>query len=345
MNERQLVARARELFSDRIGDDAAVVGGQVFTTDMLVENVDFTRHTPLPSIARKALAVNLSDLAAMGAAPAYALLSLALPPWAAERADELLASFASAAKQHRIEIVGGDFSRAELLTISVTAIGTIVTRPLLRSGARRGDRVFLSRPIGGAAAGLHLLHVIPSVARDLGGWGREQDESQPLPPRFLADAGFLADARNDISYAERELVESAIRRPLEPEPESALGVALAAIEEVTACIDVSDGLSTDLHHLCEASRCGAEIERERIPIFPDLLTHGPRLGIRVSDVVLHGGEEYALLFTASLRESELSARLGRPVYAIGRITAEAGVLLKENGIARPLEPRGFDHFA
>lgn len=308
MTEGQLVARAKELFSNRIGDDAAVIDGQVFTADMLVEDVDFTRVTPLRLVARKALAVNLSDLAAMGAQPMYALLSLALPAWASESADELLTAFAEAAKQHAIEIVGGDFSRAEKLTIAITAIGRVVTRPLLRSGAKAGDRVYVSRPIGGSATGLVLL-----------------DKEPP-------------------SYAEREFVESAIRRQLDPEPEVALGLALARIAEVTACIDISDGLSTDLHHLCDASQCGVEIERERIPIFPDLLAYGPKLGIRVSDVVLHGGEEYALLFTSSLRESEMSRVLGRPVYAIGRITRDRGVVLKEDGVPRPLEARGYDHF-
>src|SRR5688572_7204584 len=124
---------------------------------MLVEDVDFTRATPLRFVARKSLAVNLSDLAAMGAAPAYALLSLALPPWALEGADEMLVAYAEAAREHGIEIVGGDFSRAEKLTISVTAIGRIITRPLLRSGARPGDRVYVSRPIGGSGAGFALL--------------------------------------------------------------------------------------------------------------------------------------------------------------------------------------------
>jgi thiamine-monophosphate kinase len=312
VNESQLVARVRELFSTRIGDDAAIVpvekGDQVFTTDMLVENVDFTRATPLRFVARKSLAVNLSDIAAMGAKAELALLSLALPEWAREHVDELLTAYASAAKEHGIEIIGGDFSRAERLTISVTAIGRIVTRPLLRSGAKRGDRIYLSRPVGGAAAGLKLLE------------------------------------QSTDSYAEREFVESAIRRQLDPEPELALGLALAAIAEVTSCIDVSDGLSTDLHHLCDASNCGAEVEKERIPVFPDLLAYGPKLGIAVRDAVLHGGEEYALLFTSSLPESQMSARVGRPVYAIGWMTAERGVILKENGIARPLEAAGFDHF-
>lgn len=308
MNESQLVARVRELFSPRIGDDAAVLENQVLTTDLLIEDVDFTRATPLRFIARKSLAVNLSDLAAMGAAPAYALLSLGMPEWAREHADELLVAYAEAAREHGIEIVGGDFSRAEKLTISVTAIGRIVTRPLLRSGARPGDRVYVSRPIGGSAAGLSLL------------------------------------GKDPAAYAHREFVESAIRRQLDPEPELALGIALARIPEVTSCIDISDGLSTDLHHLCDASQCGAEIEKERIPVFPDLLSYGARFGINVKDAVLHGGEEYALLFTSSLRESELSTKLGRPVYAIGRMTKSRDVVLKEDGVPQPLEARGWDHF-
>ena len=313
MNEAQLVARVRELFSPRIGDDAAVVpiesGIHVFTTDMLVEDVDFTRAIPLRLIARKSLAVNLSDLAAMGATPAWALLALALPPWALAKADEMLVSYAEAARQHGIEIIGGDFSRAEKLTISVTAVGRVASRPLLRSGAKPGDRVYLSRPIGGSGAGFALLGKDPEA------------------------------------YEHREFVESAIRRHVDPEPEVALGIALAAIPQVTSCIDVSDGLSTDLHHLCDASLFGAEIEKERIPVFPDLLNYGHRFGINVRDVVLHGGEEYALLFTSSLRESELSTKLRRPVYAIGRITRERGVVLKEDGIAAPLPARGYDHFA
>ncbi len=308
MKEAQLVARVRELFSNRIGDDAAIVDDRVYTTDLLVEDVDFTRAIAPRLIARKSLAVNLSDLAAMGATPSYALLALALPPWALEHVDEMLEAYAAAARDWRIEIVGGDFSRSEKLTISVTAIGRIVTRPLLRSGAKAGDRIYLSRPVGGSGAGFALL------------------------------------GKDAAAYAQREFIESAIRRHVDPEPELELGLALAHIPEVTSCIDVSDGLSTDLHHLCEASNCGAEIEKERIPVFPDLQTFGGRLGIDVRDVVLHGGEEYALLFTSSLTESQMSARVGRPVYAIGRMTRDRGVLLKEEGVARPLNAGGWDHF-
>ena len=317
MNEKELIARARELFSPRIGDDAAVVGEQVITVDMLVEDVDFTRDIPLRYIARKALAVNLSDIAAMGATPRHALVALAIPAWARTSIDEFFVALRDAARQYDVEIVGGDLSRADKLVAAVTVAGTINDRPLLRSGAKKGDRIFVSRPIGGAAAGLHLLR---------NGWTID------------------GTAPREVGFSHREFALSAIRRQIDPEPEIELGARLAAMREVTACIDISDGLSTDLQHLCEASGCGAEIERERIPIFPDLLGAGSSLEIPVQDAVLHGGEEYALLFTASLRESDLSTRLGRAVYAIGRITAEHEMVLKENGIARPLEPRGWDHF-
>ena len=311
MTEKQLVARVRELFSTKIGDDAAIVDSHVVTTDMMIEDIDFTRAAPLRLIARKSLAVNLSDIAAMGARPWYALVSLGLPDWIHADIDAFLVAMRDAANGWKIEIVGGDFSRAEKLTISVTATGKIEKRALLRSGAKPGDRIYVSRPIGGSTAGLHLL------SRDV----------------------------TSLPFVQREFANSAIARHLDPEPEIDLGLALAGIAEVTSCIDISDGLSTDLHHLCDSSQCGAEIERERIPVFPDLLEFGPRLGVRVRDAVLHGGEEYALLFTASMRESELSARVRRPVYAIGRITSERGVMVKENGVAQPLEALGWDHFS
>src|SRR5204862_7196508 len=151
--------------------------------------------------------------------------------WGARKADELLASFAEAAKQHAIEIVGGDFSRGEKLTIAITAIGKIVTRPLLRSGAKPGDRIYLSRPIGGSATGLHLLDVIPSVSEGPGRAGPRNAHPPAQAPRY---------ARDDRSYADRESAESAMRRPRDPEREVGLGLALARIAEVTSCIDVSD---------------------------------------------------------------------------------------------------------
>ena len=318
MNENDIVRRLREIFSPRIGDDAAVLNHEVVTTDMLVEDVDFTRDTPPDLLARKSLAVNLSDLAAMGATPAWALSSFAIPEWFMPHLDRFLEALAAAAREHRIEIVGGDLSRSEKFVISIVAAGRVASRPLLRSGARPGERIYLSRPVGGSAAGFSLLQK---------GW----TISGPAPL--------------SLGYAHEEFARSAIRRHLDPQPEIALGIALAAVPEISACIDVSDGLSVDLHHLCDASGCGAEIEHQRIPLFPDLLGSAASLSISVRDAVLHGGEEYALLFTSSLRESELSSLVGRPVYNIGRITLEKGVRIRDESGVRPLEPRGWDHFA
>jgi thiamine-monophosphate kinase len=241
--------------------------------------------------------VNLSDLAAMGAQPRYAVVALGLPPWV--NVNMLTDALAEAAREHEIEIVGGDLSRAEKLIIAITAIGE-AKQPLLRSGARAGDRIYVSRPLGGAAAGL----------------------------------AFLGKPLDDMPYALREFAQSAVQRQIDPEPEVELGMKLVGI--ATSCIDVSDGLSTDLGHLCDASNVGAEITRERIPVFPGLIESG----LNVRDAVLNGGEEYALLFTSRLRESEISARVGRPVYAIGRIVEERGVRID----GKPLPPRGWDHF-
>jgi thiamine-monophosphate kinase len=301
--EAELIARLSKLFP-KAGDDAAVIGDEVITTDMLVEDVDFTTAIPLRFIARKALAVNLSDIAAMGATPKWALVALAIPQHV--DANALIDAIAEAAA-NRIEIIGGDLSRADKLVISITMCGT-PPRPLLRSGARPGDRLYVSRPLGASQAGLQLIQRFGALE----------------PP-------------SGLPYATRELMLSVIRRHIDPEPETALGVALAQVAEVTACIDISDGLSTDLHHLCDASGAGAEIEKQRIPVFPELQL----AGVDVGEAVLNGGEEYALLFTSSLREAELSSRLKRPVYAIGRIARERGVRL--DGVDLP--PRGWDHFA
>jgi thiamine-monophosphate kinase len=296
-SEHEIVARLRQLFP-RTGDDAAVIGDQVITVDMLIEDIDFTQNVPLRFIARKSLAVNLSDLAAMGAQPRYAVVALGLPEWV--NSEMLTDAFAEAAREYDIEIVGGDLSRSDKLVIAITAIGE-AKQPILRSGARPGDRIYVSRPLGGAAAGL----------------------------------AFLGKPLDDMPYALREFAQSAVQRQIDPEPEVELGMKLVGV--ATACIDVSDGLSTDLDHLCEASNVGAEITRERVPVFPGLIESG----LNVRDAVLNGGEEYALLFTSRLRESELSTRTGRPVYAIGRIVEGRGVMLD----GQPLEPRGWDHFA
>ena len=150
MSENEIIARLSRLFP-RIGDDAAVLDDLVITTDMLVEDVDFTRAIPSEFVARKSLVANLSDLAAMGATPAYAVVALGAPPYL--DIEGFMSAMAAAAAAYKIEIVGGDLSRADKMIVSIAAAGR-AERPLLRSGANDGDRVYVSRPLGGSAAGL-----------------------------------------------------------------------------------------------------------------------------------------------------------------------------------------------
>ena len=234
-------------------------------------------------------------------------------------------SLALHAARHRIELIGGDLSASETLIIAITAIGRQESGALLRSGARTGDRIYVSRPVGAAAAGLELLQL---------GWQISSDGVVAAPKGL----------ERTVGYAQREFAASVIRRQVSPDPEVSLGIELAALGGITACIDMSDGLSSDLRHICEASAKGAMVEWERIPAFPDLLTVGRTLGIQSDRAVLHGGEDYALLFTSSSRESELSSRLGRPVYAIGRITEGPDILLERDGKTMPLPDEGHDHF-
>lgn len=329
-NEAALIARFRDAFPPLeegvgIGDDAAIIpttSSTVITSDLFVEGVDFTREIPPRFVGAKSLSANLSDLAAMGSAPSYFLISLGIPPGGFD-IDGMISGMAEVAKRYQIILVGGDLSRSDQLLISITALGSAGERSLLRSDGKAGHGLFLSRPVGGAQAGLQLLK---------SGWSIRSDGSVVAPGQIF-------------SFTDRELAASAIRRHVSPEPEVDLGLRLAGIREVGACIDISDGLSTDLDHLCRASGCGALIEKARIPVFEGLAAAAPTLGIDVASSVLHGGEEYALLFTSTLTESELSSRVQRPVYRIGWLTSGSEILLEDGGKSLVLKPGGFDHFA
>ncbi|MBI2214752.1 MAG: thiamine-phosphate kinase, partial [Acidobacteria bacterium] len=263
-SERELLDTIRRAFPEAaatlgIGDDAAILSlgaPGVFTKDILVEEVDFYADADPRHLAEKCLAVNLSDLAAMGARPVAFLLSLAMPDRFLSSFHAFVDSLARASARHRVTLIGGDLSRSAQLAICVTAIGEAPLRPLLRSAARPGDRVFVSRPIGGAAAGFELLRR---------GW-RLDDARTAVPPTAIR-----------ASFEQRAFAQSALLQHLTPEPEVALGERLATLEVVHACIDLSDGLSTDLGRLCEASSCGAVVEWERLPPLSGLASIGASL--------------------------------------------------------------------
>jgi thiamine-monophosphate kinase len=281
----------------------------VLKTDAIVVGVHTLPGDPPDLVARKALRVNLSDLAGKGARPLGYMLALVLP---ADTREAWLARFAAGLgadqKEFGIPLLGGDMTRTPgPPTIAITAVGEAqARRPLLRGGARRGDAVFVSGTIGDAALGLLALE---GKLRTLAAAHR----------RFLAGRYHL------------------------PEPRLALGRAIAPL--ATAAMDVSDGLVADLGHICAASGCGAEIELAAVPASPAAQQAGERHALRR----ITGGDDYELLFTAPLgAEAGLRAaarRTGVPITRIGRIVARPGVrVLGPEGSEVRVEHRGWQHF-
>ncbi len=322
MDEFQLIRRIERELSRaaapdarvivNIGDDAAVVlpdGDRVVaTTDSLVENVHFRWDwCKPPDVGYKAVAVNLSDLAAMGARPLALLLSLCLPRSGGEAmAVGIATGVGEAARAFGVRVVGGNVSAIEgPCVVTVTALGEPVAAPMLRSGARPGDRILVSGRPGEAALGLAVLRSSPDRVR---------------------------------KYAR---MVQAFRRP---RPDIELGVRLAVQPGVHALIDVSDGLLADLGHILAASGVGAHIEAETLPISPSMRRCGREVDMDVVDASLSGGEDYVLLTCVDHAASLAVQELG--MTDIGAVTNQRGrVLVREDGRARPVKDRGYRHFA
>ncbi|HXH07758.1 MAG TPA: thiamine-phosphate kinase [Vicinamibacterales bacterium] len=305
------------------GDDAAVaepVRGEldVLTADALVEGIHFDwRFCAAADVGYKALAVSLSDLAAMGATPRAALLSLAVrAEWPAAEAEAFLDGFLELAAAHGVALVGGNITRSPAgLIASVTAWGSVRRRRILRrDGARPGDHIYVTGTIGAGGAGLRAL-------ADAAG-----EPTRPLPEPLLACA----------------------RRYRRPEPRVRLGRLLGRARAATSCIDLSDGLADGLHRLAEASGLGFVVEEALVPV-----DQGARALVeaRGGDPVLQAaawGDDYELLFTSSprmRRALEAVVRLGRglPVTRIGVVTREPGVRVRR-GDREDAMPEGYAHF-
>lgn len=317
-----------------IGDDAAMVaaeGGQplLITTDMLLEGVHFQRRWGRPrELGRKALAVNLSDIAAMGGRPLYALWGLAIPPDGTTLAEieALLDGLEEEAAQAGVTLIGGDTCASQSgLVLAVTLLGALSGgRALLRSGAKPGDRLWVTGTLGGAAAGLLALEQGLRPGAD---W-----------PAGLPRPGWLGPA-------EEAAIDAALRAHLMPAPRLTAGQALVGC--ATAMIDLSDGLASDVRHLCAESGVTARILASRIPIHPGAAVMA-RLTFRVAlDLALRGGEDYELLFTASDDPRPLLAEAapGLPVTWIGDVAASPvpPALIHADGREEALGG-GFDHF-
>ena len=312
-----------------IGDDAAAIVPDrnrhiVVTTDSLIEDVHFRRAWTAPrAIGHKALAVNLSDLAAMGATPRACLLSLALPAsFPLDDFDQLIDGLTSLAARTGAPLAGGNLTRSPgPVVVDVTAIGSAHPRRILtRRGGRPGDLLFVSGRVGGAAAGLAMLETVERNA--LGTAGR----------------------RDALTPAERGCLE----RLETPEPRLRMGHAAAFSRAVTACIDLSDGLADAVRQLAEASGTGAELRAGSLPIDDGAIQWAQRSGGDALSSTLSGGEDYELLFAVSPRRRRSFLGAMRrcpdvPVSHIGELTRPGEPCLV-NGDERTPLPRGFRHF-
>ena len=253
-----------------IGDDCAAIeipgpDYLLWTVDTLVEGVHFDlAYTTLAQLGWKSLTVNLSDIAAMGGDPGSALLSLGWPPDRDRReALAFAAGLAQAAREYGVAVIGGDtVASPGGLIVTVTLTGRVPAHQMLRrAGAGIGDLIFVTGPLGEAAAGLKILR-----------------QGLELP---------------------QELKEALTEAQLRPRPQLRAGRLLAQEGLATAVIDTSDGIATDLYHICRASGVGARIPAAGVPVSPRVEAAAPYLGCNPLDLALFGGEDYLLLFTAS----------------------------------------------
>jgi len=331
LSERELVARIRRRLAPApawllvgIGDDAAVVEPErnrveVLTVDAIVEGIHFDRSFVQPdAIGHRALAVNLSDLAAMGAAPRLALLSMALPSTLTiDDFDAIAGGIAALAAQHGVHVAGGNLTRSPgPLMIDVTVTGTVKRRQALtRSGARPGDDLYVSGTLGAAAAGLDALREV-------------------------------ASRKSQVASHESQ-VASVTTAYLRPEPRVRLGLMLARNRAASACIDLSDGLADGVHRIAEASGVGIVVDAGALPIDPAARAWFEAQGEDPIRRALSGGDDYELLFSVRPRTGrrlkEVERHGGAALTRIGRCTDGGGVQLQCGSEMSPV-PQGYSHF-
>lgn len=312
-----------------IGDDAAVFNSPparnvVITADLLIEGVDFRMETTRPDLlGHKALAVSLSDIAAMGARPRWALLSIAVTDavWQSEFLDQFYEGFLQLAERLGVKLIGGDLSKTYAkITLDSVVLGECRTgQEIFRSGARPGDQIYVTGNLGDASAGLRLL-----------------------------ERGAHLHTNSSTSRRETNSVDHLLLRQLQPEPRVGWGILLGEQQLATSMIDISDGLSSDLNHLCEESGVGAVVEASLLPIDSVVREICGRRALDPLMLALHGGEDYELLFTvAPGNVSRLPKRVdGVSVTRIGEIKdASEGVRIAEGAKVWKLEPGGWEHFS
>jgi thiamine-monophosphate kinase len=325
-SERRLIEKIRKasVSSDSgllksIGDDCCEViapGSFLISTDSLVDGIHFDRSFHPPHLlGRKSIAVNLSDIAAMGGKPRFILLSLCLPEnlewdWIASWLDGVLEIL----NEFDCVLIGGDTVKSKELVVTVTVVGEpLSVGAVYRNGARDGDSVWVSGPLGSAGCGLKLL------------------SHEKLQPGALEPA--LWDSLTDAH--------------LNPVPQVDLGLKLARSGMVTAMQDISDGLATDLAHICKASGVSAYIEAERLPFLPELSVASKALNVNLEDLILRSGEDYQLVFTVKKgEEAEFVRRIQKEndaIVRIGEIRSGEGVYLQRERATVYISFQGYEH--
>jgi len=305
-----------------LGDDAAVFRSSagketVISADLLVEDIDFRRTTTPPFLlGHKALAVSLSDIAAMGARPLWSLISIGVPEdvWQTEFVNHFYDGLLELANHYGVQLIGGDTSRTnESIVIDSVVVGECATgKAVMRSGATPGDQIFVTGSLGAAAAGLRLIERGAHLA---------DEDSQKL--------------------------DHVLIRQLRPEPRVGWGIVLGEERLATSMIDLSDGLSSDLNHLCEASGVGALIDSSLLPIHNRVVELCGRRALDPLQLALHGGEDFELLFTVKTADvARLPRRVdGVELKRIGEVSkASDGVRISEGPRIWDLKPGGWKHF-
>jgi thiamine-monophosphate kinase len=319
---RQRVGSSSQSIVTGIGDDAAVFRNNsgketVISTDLLVEDIDFRRSTTPPYLlGHKALAVSLSDLAAMGSRPLSSLISIGVPEdvWQSDFIDRFYDGWLDLAKRYGVQLIGGDTSRTnEHMVIDSIAIGECSAgMAVKRTGASPGDQIFVTGSLGAAAAGLRLI-----------------------------------ERGANLGDEDLQKLDHVLLRQLRPEPRVGWGIVLGEERIASAMIDLSDGLSSDLNHLCAESNVGALIDASLLPIDERVVELCGRRALDPLQLALHGGEDFELLFTVKPGNiARLPRRVdGVEIKRIGEVThADKGVKISEGSRIWDLTPGGWKHF-
>lgn len=346
MNEFDFIDSLRQRANSRkhsarvltgIGDDASIIAQSadrdlIVTTDLLVEGVDFHRGaTPARLLGHKALAVSLSDIAAMGARPFWSFLSIGMPraDWATNFKDDFFEGYFSLADRFGVTLSGGDVSETkEGIVIDSIVLGEVKSGAAIkRSDARPGDQIYVTGNLGGAAAGLKLIE---NGAR-------------------VSEPGAIATGPHGTqqSPSDEDSIQSLLLRQLRPAPRVGWGIVLGEEGLATAMIDISDGLSSDLNHLCRESNVGALIDSSSIPLDDDVKRLCGRRALDALALALHGGEDFELLFTVAPENvARLPKRVdGVSIAHIGEITdADRTIRIREKDRIWDLQAQGFSHF-